>query len=106
AAIEIRLEETKKKIELEVLTALSELLTSEKGIMSAEKRLLNASEGFRLVKKKYEEGQATLLEFIDARSNLTEAEQNLVISKFDYLACYADFERITVSVNYDKIKEK
>ncbi|HOK74042.1 MAG TPA: TolC family protein [Bacteroidales bacterium] len=100
AEADSKLEEAKKKIELEVLTTLSELFTSEKEILTAEKRLRNASEGFRLVQRKYEEGQASLLEFLDARSNLTQAEENLVISKFNYLSCFADFERVTV-INSD-----
>lgn len=107
-AVETRLEETQKKIELEVIITLSELMASEKGILSAEKRLLNASEGFRLVKKKYEEGQASLLEFLDARNNLTQAEENLVISKFNYLSCFADFERVTTinTTSSEKQSEK
>ncbi len=99
---EIKLEEARKQIELEVLSVLSELLAAEKGIISAEKRLLNASEGFRLVKKRYEEGEASLLEFLDARSTLTRASENLIISKFTYLSCFADFEKVTASGNYYK----
>lgn len=102
---EAQLEEARKKIELEVLTTLSELMASEKGIVSAEKRVVNAREGFRLVKKKFEEGEASLLEFLDARSNLTQAEENLVISRFTYLSCYADFEKVTASGNYEKYHE-
>ena len=99
-AVETKLAEAQKQIELEVMTVLSELMASEKGIVSAEKRALNAAEGFRLVKKKYEEGQASLLEFLDARTNLTQAEENLIISRFNYLSCYADFEKVTVIKNY------
>jgi Cu/Ag efflux pump CusA len=47
------------------------LLTAEKGIIVAEARLKNAREGFRLVNRKYAEGQASLIEFIDARTTLT-----------------------------------
>lgn len=74
---------------------MNELLTAEKGIMAAEARVKNAREGFRLVNRKYEEGQASLIEFIDARTNLTQAEENLIISRFSYLSCYAEFEKIT-----------
>jgi outer membrane protein len=90
-----QLEEAKKHIELQVINALNELLTSEKGIAVAEARLKNAREGFRLVSRKYEEGQASLVEFIDARSTLTQAEENLIISRFNYLSGYAAFEKVT-----------
>jgi outer membrane protein len=93
--IESKLEETKKQIELQVLNTMNELLTAEKGITAAEARVKNAREGFRLVNRKYEEGQAALIEFIDARSTLTQAEENLIISKFNYLSCFAEFEKVT-----------
>ena len=92
---ERKLEEAKKQIELQVINTMNELLTSEKGIMAAESRLKYALEGFRLVKRRYEEGQASMLEFIDARTTLTQAEENLIISKFSYLSGFAEFEKIT-----------
>ena len=93
--IERQLDEARKQIELQVINTLNELLTAEKGISAAETRLKNASEGFRLVNRKYEEGQASLIEFLDARTTLTQAEENLIISKFNYLSCFAEFEKVT-----------
>ena len=93
--IDSKTEEVKKQIELQVINTMNELLTAEKGIMAAEARLKNAREGFRLVKRKYEEGESSLIEFIDARTTLTQAEENLIISKFSYLSCFAEFEKVT-----------
>jgi outer membrane protein len=90
-----KLEEAKKQIELQVMSTLNELLTCEKGIMAAESRLKNAKEAFRLINRKYEEGQASLIEFIDARTTLTQAEENLIVSKFSYLSCFSEFEKVT-----------
>jgi outer membrane protein TolC len=98
--IDTRLEETRKQIELQVLTTLNELLTAEKGITAAETRLMNAKEGFRLMNRKYEEGQASLIEFLDARTNMTQAELNLIISRFTYLSSYADLEKVTTISKY------
>jgi outer membrane protein TolC len=92
--IDSQLQEAKKQIELQVINALNELLASEKGIIAAESRQKNAREGFRLVSRKYEEGQASLIEYIDARTTLTQAEENLIISRFTYLFDYAEFEKI------------
>ena len=93
--IESQLDEARKQIELQVINTLNELLAAEKGITAAESRLKNAREGFRLVNRKYEEGQAGLLEFLDARTTMTQAEENLIISKFSYLTCFAEFEKVT-----------
>ena len=38
------------------------------------------------------------MEFIDARTSLTQAEENLIISRFRYLSGYAEFEKI-IAVN-------
>ncbi len=90
-----RLEEMRKQIELQVIKTMNELLSSEKGITVAEARLKTAREGFRLVSRRYEEGQASLIEFIDARTTLTRAEENLIISRFGYLSSFAEFEKVT-----------
>jgi outer membrane protein TolC len=88
-----KLEEAKKQIELQVLTTINELRTAGKGTIAAESRLKNAREGFRLVNRKYEQGQATQIEYIDARTTLTQAEENLIISKYNYLSAFAEFEK-------------
>lgn len=90
-----QLEEARKKIELQVIEAINELSTVQKGIASAESRLVNARESFRIVERKYAEGQISLLEFIDARTNMTRAEENLIITRYKYLSSYADFEQVT-----------
>ncbi len=69
--------------------------------MRQKHRLKNAKEGFRLVNRKYEEGEASLIEFIDARTTLTESEENLIISKFNYLSSFAEFEKVTAINKYE-----
>jgi len=91
-----KFEEVSRQIELQVINTMNELLTAEKGILAAEQQLKNAREGFRLVKRKYEEGNSSLIEFIDARTTLTQAEENLIISRFRYLSSFAEFEKVTV----------
>jgi outer membrane protein len=93
--IDSQLDQARKQIELQVINSLNELLTAEKGITAAETRLKNAREGFRLLNRKYMEGQASLIEFLDARITMTQAEENLIISKFGYLSCFAEFEKVT-----------
>jgi outer membrane protein len=92
---ETQLEEAKKQIELQVIGAVSELSAADKGIVAAESQLKNAREGYRIVEKKYGEGQASLIEYIDARTSMTQAEENLIISRFKYLSAFAEFEKIT-----------
>lgn len=98
--VEDRLNEAKSRIELQVINTLHVLKASELGIKAAESQAKGAREVFRLVNRKYEEGQASLIEFMDARNSLTQAEENLIISRYTYLSDYADFEKaITQPVN-------
>ncbi|HUX96833.1 MAG TPA: TolC family protein [Bacteroidales bacterium] len=90
-----KLEEARKQIELQVVSTINELLAAEKGILAAEMRIKNAREAFRLVNRKFEEGQASLLEYIDARTSMTQAEENLIVSRFSYLSCFSEFEKVT-----------
>lgn len=87
-------EEVRKQIELQVINALNELKTAQAGIESATSQVKTAREGFRLVKRRYEEGQANLIEFIDARTTLTQAEENVILTKYTYLSDYAEFEKV------------
>lgn len=98
-SIEHRLDETKNQIQLQVINAMNELRTTEAGITAAEKQSLSAREGFRLVSRKYEEGQASLIEFVDARTTLTQAEENLILSRYNYLISLAEFEKVITPDN-------
>jgi len=95
--VDRRLDEVKSNIELQVINSLNELKASEAAEKAAGNQVRTAREGFRFVKRKYEEGQAGLLEFMDARNTLTQAEENLIIAQFNCLANYADFEKVTAT---------
>jgi outer membrane protein len=92
--VEHQLNEVKSRVELQVISALDEVKASEAGFTVAENQVMTAREGFRLVSRKYEEGQSNLIEFMDARSTLTQAEENLIISQFTCLVNYAEFEKV------------
>jgi outer membrane protein len=95
--VEQQLDEAKNRIALQVINAMNEVKTSEAAVITAESQLKTAREGFRLVNRRYEEGQANLLEFMDARSTLTQAEENLLVKKYGYLSDYAEFEKVIAS---------
>ena len=98
--VENRLNEAKSRIELQVINSLQALKASGSAIAAAESQALSSREAFRLVNRKYQEGQASLIEFMDARNALTQAEENLIISQYTYLSDYAEFEKaITHPIN-------
>lgn len=89
-----QLEETEKQIRLETIAAHYDLIASAESVKASTEELLSARNAFRVINRKYGEGQATLIEFIDARSTMTQAEMLLIISKYDFHIKYAELERV------------
>ena len=89
----IRKEEVTQQIGLEVVQAFYQLETSRKNIDLNKAQVESAQKAFRLVNKKYKQGQANLVTFIDARTRLTNAEQQLIIANYDYQKKIAQLEK-------------
>jgi outer membrane protein len=92
--LETRIEETKNQIRLQVIDAYYDLQASEKSIAAANEALISARKAYEVIDRKYREGQANLIEYIDARTTMTNAEQNLIINRYDYYIRYAEFEKV------------
>ena len=88
-----QLEETEQQIRLQALEAYYDWLASAGSVNAARDELQSARDAFRVVNRKYGEGQSPLIEFIDARTGMTQAEERLIISNYDYLIKYAELER-------------
>jgi len=89
-----RYKEAEQLVTLEVTNACYSLQASAMTIVAAESQLSSASKAFEITNKRFRQGQATLLEFIDARTTKTNADINLIISQFEYQIEYAEYERI------------
>ncbi len=85
--------ETRQQIGLQVVSAFYELETALKSIELAQAQEDSAKKAFRLVNKKYQQGQANLVQFTDARTRLTNSGQKLIIARYDYQMKLAEFER-------------
>lgn len=99
--MQTRIEETKNQIRLQVIAAFYDLQASEKSITAADEALKSARKAYEVVDRKFREGQANLIEYIDARTTMTNAEQNLIINKYDYYIKYAEFERVACLYEYN-----
>ncbi len=91
--IDYQMEEVKNMIRLEILNAWHDLVSAQKQLVAARANAESAKEVFRMVSKKYNQNQAVYLEFLDARNNMTRADQNLIINTYDLLIKYAAFEK-------------
>ena len=93
--IEKKQKETETQIKLQVINSFYDLETAAKLIESSAQQEIAAEMAFKLVNRKYTEGLTSLLEFIDARTSLTNSSINLIISNYDYLIKYAEYEKVT-----------
>lgn len=86
------LSEAEQKIKMQVLTNYYEAMAALEALEAAQKRVTSAKRAFRLIERKYAEGQASLLEFIDARTSFTNAGSNMIIALNDYFIRLAQLE--------------
>ena len=93
--IDKKYKETELLIQLDVTNAFYALEAAEKEIVSINKQLGSSKKAFKIIDKKYSEGQASLIEYIDAMTNMTNTEERLIIANYDYLIKYSEYERVT-----------
>ncbi len=93
-------EEVEQQIRLEVTQAYYDLKAAVQSVRSAETECIHAQKAFRLVDRKYGEGMASLIEYMDARTAMTKAETNRIITRFDLQVKLAEYERTTASFDF------
>ncbi len=82
-------EDLREKVRLEIRSNYLNFRNSLKQLVSASKQEESAKENFRVVKKQYEEGLASLITFIDAQNSLNIAKSNLIITKYSHIINYS-----------------
>lgn len=80
--------------------AKNNLNTANGNFSSAEKQLQSARAYFHLIEKGYSEGINTLIEYLDARNQLTSSEIQLKLTRYHVLEAYSALMRETNENNY------
>ncbi|MBI5805216.1 TolC family protein [candidate division TA06 bacterium] len=80
-------------IRLEVSAGYLTLKASEKTIFSQQLSVGQAEEALKIAKARYESGQATNLDVLDAQLALTQAQTNRIQAVHDYLVSLARLEK-------------
>ncbi len=84
--------QTEQQISLEVINHFYGLQAAYESVESAGKQTSSAIRAYELINRKYLEGQSSLLELIDARTNVTSAAANSILATSEYYSRLADFE--------------
>jgi outer membrane protein TolC len=87
-------QEAEQQIELQVRQAYDGVVVSRKAIHAAQDRVNAARRSFELMRRRHTEGVASQLEFVDARTALTSAELNWILTRHQYVANYIELERV------------
>src|SRR6056297_2697499 len=90
--LESALLEAEQKIRMQVLNSYYALAAAYEELEAARKELQSAKRAYDLIRKRYREGQASLLQLLDARTTLTDASTGRIITRSEYFIALADFE--------------
>ena len=89
----VDLEDTGRRIELEVRTAHSSFIEAQDVLDSQKKVVEEAEEALRLARSRHEAGTGTQLDVLSAQTALTEARTTEIQALHDYSAARARLER-------------
>ena len=99
----VDLDDTSRRIELEVRTAYSGFIEAREVLESQQKVQEEAEEALRLAKARADAGTGTQLDVLDAETSLTQARTTQVQSLHDYAVARARLER---AIGQDTVQEK
>lgn len=95
----IQLAQTLEGISQEVRDALTNLTNARERLDSATKQVEYATENLRLARIRYQAGEGILLQVTDAETLLTQARNQQVSARYDYLSAYAQLQHALGSDN-------
>lgn len=93
-----KMDQLKKQIELQVIQTYHEREAARQGFATAQSGTRSAEKNFQIVQSKYNEGQALLIEFVDAQNKYTTAQLMQSIRMFDLLRTDAQLQKTIASL--------
>ncbi len=90
---ENRMAQLKKQIELQVIQSYYDLEATEQSYRATQSGIKNAEKSFAIIRSKYAEGQALLIEFLDAQNKFTIAQLAETIGAYEMLRSEAALQK-------------
>ena len=101
----IQLRALEQAIALDVTTSWQAAAVARSAIATSTDRLQSARRTFEIVRRKQEEGSASQLEFLDARTTYTSAALNQLITRYDYYLRRVALERAAASYDLEGVSD-
>ncbi|MEI9921275.1 MAG: TolC family protein [Bacteroidota bacterium] len=96
--VENKMEQLRRQIELQVIQTHYERQASEQAWTTAQSGVRAAEKNFQIVRSKYNEGQAIMLEYLDAQNKWTTARLTQSLRLFDLLRAEAALQKTIASI--------
>ena len=93
--------EIQRQVGLQTISALHELEATGKQTELAEAQVKALTQAYKLVNKKYTLGQANQVSLTNARTQMTTAQQQLIIARYDFQIKQAELERAAGTYNFN-----
>lgn len=88
----------KKQIELQVIQSYHELEAAQRSFVTSLNGVKSAEKSFQIIRSRYAEGQAIMLEYLDAENKLTTARMTQAINTYELLRKEAALQRTIASL--------
>jgi len=95
---ENKMEQLRRQIELQVIQSHYERQASEQAWVTAQAGVKSAEKNFQIIRSKYNEGQAILLEYLDAQNKYTTSKLTQSLRLFDLLRAEAALQKTIASI--------
>lgn len=94
AQVGLQRDYAREQIDVEVRTALNDLLTARETMFAQEKTVEQARKAYGIADTRYRAGAGTILELNSAQLAQTQAQLSFSQAIYDYLSAKADYDRI------------
>ena len=91
---QIKLEELKNKIHLQVINAWYAVEAAKKAVKAAKSEAKSSKKAFKYVHERFKEGMVNMLEYLDARNSKMNAELNRVIAEYNLYIAMNNYEKV------------
>ena len=91
--VENRMEQLKRQIELQVIQSYHERENARQALATAQAGWASAEKNFQIVRARYLEGQALLIEYTDAQNKYNTAELMQSVRLYDFLRSEAQLQK-------------
>ena len=92
--LEIQREYVAKSTDVQVRTAINNLLTAREKMFANEKTVAQAQKAYDISNTRYKAGAGTILELNSSELSLTQAKLNYSQAIYDYISAKADYDQI------------